>query len=80
MKRSPGSKKLRHRFDRDDLVPHFRKDGSIGAMRVHQSLDGELDRAAIAAVETWTFAPATIDGDPINVLADIEVDFQIARY
>ncbi len=57
----------------------IRKDGSVGAIRIHQSLDGDLDRAAIAAVRIWKFEPATIDGDPINVLADIEVDFQIEK-
>lgn len=57
----------------------IRKDGSVGATRVHQSLDTELDRAAIEAVRTWKFEPATVDGDPINVLADIEVDFQLER-
>jgi TonB family protein len=57
----------------------IRKDGSVGAMRIHQSLDSDLDRAAIAAVEQWTFEPATIDGDPINVLADIEVDFHLQQ-
>ena len=57
----------------------IRKDGSVGAIRIHQSLDGDLDRAAIAAVQIWKFEPATIDSDPINVLADIEVDFQIQQ-
>ena len=55
----------------------IRKDGSVGAIRVHQSLDGDLDRATIAAVQIWKFEPATIDGEPINVLADIEVYFEI---
>ncbi len=57
----------------------IRKDGSVGAMRVHQSLDSDLDRATIEAVELWEFEPATIDGEPINVLADIEVDFRLER-
>ncbi len=57
----------------------IRKDGSVGAIRIHQSLDGDLDRATVAAVQTWKFEPATIDGDPINVLADIEVDFQMEQ-
>jgi TonB family protein len=57
----------------------IQKDGSVGAIRVRESLDGDLDRAAIAAVANWQFEPATIDGEPINVLADIEVDFQIEQ-
>ena len=57
----------------------IQKDGSVGAIRIQESLDGDLDRAAITAVQTWTFEPATVDGDPINVLADIEVDFEIQQ-
>lgn len=57
----------------------IQKNGSVGAIRIQESLDGDLDRAAIAAVEHWKFEPATIDGDPINVLADIEVDFKIQQ-
>lgn len=57
----------------------IRKDGSVGAMRIHQSLDSDLDRAALTAVRKWKFEPATVDGDPINVLADIEVDFHLEQ-
>jgi TonB family protein len=57
----------------------IQKNGSIGAIRIHESLDGDLDRAAITAVEKWKFEPATIDGDAINVLADIEVNFEIRQ-
>ncbi len=55
----------------------IRKDGSMGPIRIHESLDPDLDNAAVVAVSSWTFEPATIDGDPINVLADIEVDFAL---
>lgn len=55
----------------------IRKDGSIGAIRLHQRLDKGLDGAAIAAVRTWKFKPASVDGAPINVLADVEVDFTL---
>ncbi len=55
----------------------IRKDGSIGAIRLHQRLDNGLDDAALAAVKTWKFKPASVDGAPINVLADVEVDFTL---
>ena len=55
----------------------IRKDGSIGAIRLHQRLDNGLDGAAISAVKTWKFKPASVDGAPINVLADVEVDFSL---
>lgn len=56
-----------------------RKDGTVGPIRVHQSLDPGLDSAAIEAVKTWRFEPARIDGEAINVLTDVEVDFAIHR-
>lgn len=56
-----------------------RKDGSVGPIRIHQSLERELDQAAVEAVKTWEFEPAKIDGEPVNVLADVEIDFVITR-
>jgi TonB family protein len=57
----------------------IRKDGSIGPLRVDQSLDEELDEAASEAVRTWQFDPARVNGEPINVLTNIEVDFIIQK-
>lgn len=56
-----------------------RKDGRVGAIRVHRSLDDELDAAAVEAVKSWRFEPAKVDGEPINVFTDIEVDFSLHR-
>jgi TonB family protein len=56
-----------------------RKDGSIGPVRIHRSLDPDLDEAAAEAVRTWVFEPARADGEPVNVLIDVEVDFLIQR-
>jgi TonB family protein len=57
----------------------IRKDGTIGPVRVDQSLDEELDEAASEAIRTWQFDPATVNGEPINALANIEVDFIIQK-
>jgi TonB family protein len=56
-----------------------RKDGSVGPIRVDRSLDSDLDGAAVDAVRTWRFEPATVGGEPINVLTDVEIDFIIHR-
>jgi TonB family protein len=57
----------------------IRKDGTIGPVRVDQSLDEELDEAASEAVRSWQFEPAKVNGEPINALANIEVDFIIQK-
>ena len=57
----------------------IRKDGSMGPVRVDQSLDDELDEAAAEAVRKWQFDPARVNGEPINVLTNIEVDFTIQK-
>jgi len=57
----------------------IRKDGSIGPVRVDQSLDDELDEAAAEAIRKWQFDPARVNGEPINVLTSIEVDFIIQK-
>jgi TonB family protein len=56
-----------------------RKDGSIGPLRVHQSLDPDLDAAAVEAVQNWVFEPARADGEPVNVLINVEVDFLMQK-
>jgi TonB family protein len=56
-----------------------RKDGTVGPIRVDKSLEGDLDDAAVEAVRTWRFDPATVGGEPINVLANVEIDFIIHR-
>ncbi|HSF18322.1 MAG TPA: TonB family protein [Vicinamibacteria bacterium] len=56
-----------------------RKDGTVGPIRIHQSLEPGLDAAAVEAVRTWSFEPARIDDEPINVLIDVEIDFTILR-
>jgi TonB family protein len=58
----------------------IRKDGSIGPVRVDQSLDDELDAAAAEAIRKWQFDPAKVKGEPINVLTNIEVDFIIQKH
>ncbi len=57
----------------------IRKDGTIGPLRIDQSLDEELDRAAAEAVRKWQFDPARVKGEPINVLTNIEIDFMIQK-
>ncbi len=52
-------------------------DGSLGDIRVVHSLSPDLDQKAIEAVSQWKFVPATRDGKPVSVQAQIEVNFRL---
>jgi len=54
-------------------------DGTVGPVRVVRSLDKELglDAQAVRAVKEWTFKPGRKDGQPVNVLVNIEMTFKV---
>jgi TonB family protein len=51
------------------------EDGQVHGARVVASHDGDLSRAALSAVEQWTYSPGTLEGKPIPVLLNVFVDF-----
>jgi TonB family protein len=51
-------------------------DGSPRRIRVQQSAGMGLDEAAIDAVKTWRFQPATQNGEPVAVMINVEVNFR----
>jgi TonB family protein len=53
------------------------ENGNAQDIQVARSLDQGLDRNAIAAVRQWVFAPATENGKPVAVAANIEVNFSL---
>jgi TonB family protein len=52
-------------------------DGTVGEVRVQQSLDRKfgVDDAAVKAVKEMRFAPATKDGVAVAVVTQIEMSF-----
>ena len=54
-------------------------DGTVGDVRVVQSLDKEfgLDEQAIAAVKKWRFNPGKKDGVAVAVVVSIEMTFTL---
>jgi TonB family protein len=52
-------------------------EGDVRDLKVIKSLDKDLDKAALAAVSTWKFEPATKDGKPVAVHLKTEVDFRL---
>jgi protein TonB len=60
------------------LIGIIAKDGAI---RDLQLVDGHpmLARAAMKAVEQWVYEPTLLNGEPVEVIAPIEVSFTLGR-
>lgn len=54
-----------------------KRDGSVGQVRVLQSLGGGLEQKAIDAVKQWKFSPATRAGTPVDVVVEVSVGFKL---
>lgn len=54
-----------------------RRDGSVGSVRVLQSLGSGLEQKAIDAVRQWRFTPATRYGTTVDVVVEVSVGFKL---
>jgi protein TonB len=52
-------------------------DGRPRDLRVQRSLGMGLDEKALAAVSQWKFQPATLNGQPVAVQINVEVNFRL---
>ena len=52
--------------------------GNFKVLRVVSGLGFGLDETALDAVQRWRFAPATLNGSRVPVLAHINVPFNMA--
>ena len=50
------------------------QDGSVGDVRVLRSI-ALLDQAAVEAVRQWRFTPTLLNGQPVEVLMTVTVNF-----
>lgn len=55
------------------------KQGRVSKVRVLKGLPMGLDTEAVAAVQSWIFEPARLDGRPVSVYYTLTVNFQIQR-
>ena len=55
----------------------IRSDGTVKILRVVRSLDFGLDENAIQALKQWRFRPGMRNGEPVDVLLQIEVNFNL---
>ncbi len=55
----------------------IRKDGSVGSCKVIKGLGYGLDEVTVNTImNQWKFKPGTLKGQPVDVLANIEVTFK----
>ena len=52
-------------------------DGTVRAVRVSRSLDPGLDLNAVAALRGWKFTPGTLNGVPVPVIVEVEMEFTL---
>jgi protein TonB len=52
-------------------------DGTAQDMKVVRGLGLGLDEQALKAIGEWRFTPGTKDGQPVPVVATIEVNFRL---
>jgi TonB family protein len=60
-----------------EILLTVRVDGTVKAEKVRKSLDPGLDASAMAAVEQWTFRPATKDGKPVAAMISVLINFAL---
>ncbi len=53
------------------------KDGTVRPLRVVRSLSSDLDQRALEAAAQWEFIPGKLKGQPVDVIAEIFVSFNI---
>ena len=54
-----------------------REDGSVQVVRIARGIGFGLDEKAIAAVLQWRFQPARMNGKPVAVALNVEVNFNL---
>ncbi|MCW5981408.1 MAG: TonB family protein [Bryobacteraceae bacterium] len=56
------------------------KEGSLLSLRVMNSqIDPDLARAAVEAVSQWKYQPTLLNGEPVEVIVQIDVNFTLAK-
>jgi len=54
-------------------------DGVVGNITLQQGMGYGLDEQAAEAVRQWRFQPATKNGSPVAMKAEVEVGFRMIR-
>jgi TonB family protein len=54
-------------------------DGSVQALRVLSSIDADLTAAALEAVKQWRYSPTLLNGVPVEILSNVDVQFKLPQ-
>jgi TonB family protein len=58
----------------------IRKDGTVDSFKILKSLGYGLDESAMKTIaESWRFQPGTLNGQPVDVMANIQVSFKLFK-
>lgn len=55
----------------------IRKDGTVGEVKVLRGIGYGMDESAASTLKTWRFQPAQLNGQPVDVRANIEMSFRL---
>jgi protein TonB len=55
------------------------KDGAVLNPKVVNSVDPRLAKAALDAVSQWVYQPSLLNGEPVETLTAIHVEFQLEK-
>jgi protein TonB len=54
------------------------KDGTVSHVELVRGIDYRLNQTAAEALSKWEFAPATREGEPVEVDVVVEIPFKLA--
>jgi protein TonB len=62
-----------------DLRVIIAKDGKVRSVSATRWPDSELAAAATQAVRHWVYQPTLRDGEPVEVISTVQVNFALSR-
>ena len=55
------------------------KDGTVGSLNLMPGADTDLAEASLEAVKQWRYSPTLLNGEPVEVATEIQVNFTLTR-
>jgi protein TonB len=56
-----------------------RDGGVLNLEQINELVDARLIQAAMDAVKQWRYQPTLLNGQPVEVITDIEVNFKLSQ-